>query len=338
VKAAKGSIGRSVDQPDPGVRFYLFHGPDEAQSAALGERLVAALKATKQPVASSAVRNDPAALADAAGAIDMFGGARVLWIQPAGEDIASAVEALLDAPACESPAVGIAGRLGKASALLKIAEAHPQALSHASYELDSRDAERLVVELARAEGLRPQPGVAARIAEASLNDQRMIAQELAKLALYVDASPAAPKDLTHEALDAVGAHMDGDFLGIADLALAGDLRALGSELERLGSGGKEAIPVIRSLQRRLLMLAPIRARIERGERPQDVLASLGKSLFWKDKPVVEKLMATWDAGGLARAADRIGLLERNLMRGDSPPPAEALGEELIAIARAARRR
>jgi DNA polymerase-3 subunit delta len=116
------------------------------------------------------------------------------------------------------------------------------------------------------------------------------------------------------------------------------LRALGSELERLGSGGKEAIPVIRSLQRRLLMLAPIRARIERGERPQDVLASLGKSLFWKDKPVVEKLMATWDAGGLARAADRIGLLERNLMRGDSPPPAEALGEELIAIARAARRR
>ena len=37
VKAAKGSIGRAVDQPDPTVRFYLFHGPDEAQSRALGD-------------------------------------------------------------------------------------------------------------------------------------------------------------------------------------------------------------------------------------------------------------------------------------------------------------
>ena len=40
VKAAKGSIGRSLDQPDRTVRLYLFHGPDEGQSRALGERLL----------------------------------------------------------------------------------------------------------------------------------------------------------------------------------------------------------------------------------------------------------------------------------------------------------
>ncbi len=338
MKAVKGSIDRSVDQPDPKVRFYLFHGPDEAQSSALGDRLVTALKAAKHPVASSALRGDPALLSDEAGAIDMFGGAKVIWIQPAGEEIVEAVEALMDAPAAESPVVAIAGRLGKSSGLLKLAETHALALSHISYELDARDAERLVADMARAEGLRTQPGVAARIAESCANDRRMMGQELAKLALYLDASPDSPKDLGSDALEALGADMGADFLGIADHALAGDVRSLGEALSRMDSSGKEAIPIIRSLQRRLLMLVPIRARIDAGERLQAVMTSIGKSLFWKDKPMVEKMLGMWDSAGLARVSERTGSLERRLMRGDSPPAAEALGEELVAIARQARRR
>jgi len=338
VKAIKGSIGRSVDEPDPKVRFYLFHGADEAQSSALGDRLAAALKASKQSVASGALRGDPALLADEAGAIDMFGGAKVIVIQPAGEEILPAVEALLEAAAAEGPVVAIAGRLGKTSGLLKVAESHPLALAHVSYELDARDAERLVVELARTEGLRVQPDVAAGIAGACANDRRMISQELAKFALYLDASPNAPKDLGSEALDAVGADLGGDFLGIADLALGGDVRGLSDALSRIDASGKEAIPVVRSLQRRLLMLAPIRARVDSGERLQNVMTSLGKSLFWKDKPMVERLLGLWDSAGLARVSERAGTLERRLMRGDSPPAAEALGEELVAIARQARRR
>ena len=338
MKAAKGSIFRSVDDPDPKVRFYLFHGGDESQSAALGDRLVSARKAAKHAVAPGSLRSDPALLTDEAGAIDMFGGSKVIWIQPAGEEVLPAVEALLDAPANESPVVAIAGRLTKTSKLLKLADDHPLALSHVSYELDARDAERLVMDLARAEGLRPQQGIASRIAESCANDRRMIVQELAKLALYLDASPNAPKDLDRQALDAIGADMGGDFLALADLALAGDSRSLGAELAHLDSGGRDAIPVIRSLQRRLQMLVPIRARVDAGEHPQAVMTSLGKSLFWKDKPLVEKLISAWDSAGLARVAERTGALERQLMRGDSPPPAEALGEELIAIARQARRR
>ncbi|QNP45487.1 DNA polymerase III subunit delta [Sphingomonas sediminicola] len=337
MKTIKGSIGRSVDDPDPKVRFYLFHGADEAQSSALGDRLAAALKASKQSVASGVLRGDPALLADEAGAIDMFGGSKVIVIQPAGEEILPAVEALLEAAAAESPVVAIAGKLGKTSGLLKVAESHPLALAHVSYELDARDAERLVVELARTEGLRAQPDVAASIASACANDRRMISQELAKYALYLDASPNAPKDLGSEALDAVGADLGGDFMGIADLALGGDVRRLSDALSRMDASGKEAIPVVRSLQRRLLMLAPIRARVDSGERIQSVMTSLGKSLFWKDKPMVERMLALWDSAGLARVSERAGTLERRLMRGDSPPAAEALGEELVAIARQARR-
>lgn len=338
MKAAKDSIGRSVDDPDPRVRFYLFHGADESESSALGDRVVSALKATKQPVSPSSIRGDPALLADEAGAIDMFGGAKVIWLQPAGEEVLPAVEALLDAPASESPVIAIAGRLSKSSGLLKLAEAHALALAHVSYELDARGAERLVADLARTEGLRTQPAVAARIAVSCANDRRMIVQELSKLALYLDASANSPKDLDSDALESVGAGTGGDLSGIADLALAGDVRNLGEALSRMDSAGKDAIPVIRSLQRRLLMLTPIRARIDAGEHPNAVMTSMGKSLFWKDKPAVERMISMWDSGGLARVFERAGTLERRLMRGDSPPQAEALGEELVAIARQARRR
>jgi DNA polymerase-3 subunit delta len=110
---------------------------------------------------------------------------------------------------------------------------------------------------------------------------------------------------------------------------------LAEELARLPAAGSEAIPIVRSLQRRLLMLAPARAKVERGERPDAVMASLGRALFWKDKPVVERLLKKWRADDLATIAERTGRLERELMF--SPVPGrEALGEELLAIARKAR--
>jgi DNA polymerase-3 subunit delta len=85
------------------------------------------------------------------------------------------------------------------------------------------------------------------------------------------------------------------------------------------------------------MLAPARARIERGERPDAVMTSMGRSLFWKDKALFAKLLSRWDAAGLATVAERTGRLESALIFG-AGPDRETLGEELIAIARAARSR
>jgi hypothetical protein len=68
------------------------------------------------------------------------------------------------------------------------------------------------------------------------------------------------------------------------------------------------------------------------------VTSAGKSVFWKDKDLVTRLVALWDSKALARVLERSGELERRLMSAESPPPAEALEEELLAIARTARRR
>ncbi|HKP33952.1 MAG TPA: DNA polymerase III subunit delta [Sphingomicrobium sp.] len=336
MKASKANIGRLVDQPTPDTRLYLFHGPDEAQSRALGARLLEALAATKVAVAASAIKSDPAALVDEAGAMSLFGGKRAIWIEPATKDIEEGVAALLEGPPPENPVVAIAGALSKASALLKMAEASPHAIAYAAYAPEGPDAERMVVDIGRRFGLKISPPVAARLADACGNDQAIVAQELGKLGLYLDASPHAPKELEHGAIDAVGAESaEGNFLRLADLALGGEMEALTEELARLPAGGSEAIPVVRSLQRRLLMLAPARARIERGERVDAVMASFGRALFFKEKSKVQRLLSKWSAADLATVADRAGKLERSLMF-TAAPDRETLGEELLAIARKAR--
>lgn len=342
MKAGKSSIGRALDQPGADIRFYLFHGPDEGQSRALAARLLEALGATKFVVAAGAIKSDPATLVDEASALSLFNGKRAIWIEPATKDVEEAIAALLDAPAIESPVIGIAGSLSKASPLLKLAEGSSQALAYASYTPEGEDAERMVSDIGRRFGLKIAPPVAARLADSSGNDQAIVAQELQKLALYLGASPESPKELEHSAIDAVGANStEGDFQRLADLALDGRIAELSDELARLPRGGNEAIPVIRSLQRRLLMLAPLRARVERGERIDAVLTSLGRSLFFKEKAKVQRMLSTWSSEGLATAAERAGKLERELVRpirhpGGRMPDGEALGEELLAIARKAR--
>lgn len=337
MKAAKGSIARALDHPDDEVRLYLFYGPDEGQSRALGERLLKGLGSSRFVVASGALKSDPALLADEAGAMSLFGGPRLIWIEPAGEDIAPGVEALLEASAAESPVVAIAGSLRKTSALLKLGEGSRHALAFAAYAPEGADAERMVIDVGRRFGLKIAPALAARIADSCGNDQAIVAQELRKLALYVDASPQSPKDLDHEAVDAVGADVaEGDGSHLVDLALSGALGEVADQLARLPRGA-EGIPVVRALQRRLLQLAPARDRIERGEAPDAVMTSIGRALFWKDKSLVAKLLQRWDAKGLATVAGRAGRLERELLFSPAPGQ-EALGEELIAIARAARTR
>ena len=337
MKASKAGIGRTVDQPAAHIRFYLFYGPDEAQSRAFGERLMQALGASRFIVNASAIKSDPAALTDEAGAMSLFGGKRVIWIEPAGDEIAAGVEALLEASSVESTAVAIGGSLRKSSALLKLAEGSKDAVAFAAYPPEGADAERMVIEVGRRFGLKIPAPLAALIAEGCGNDQALVAQELQKFALYVDASPQRPKELDRETVEAVGAELtDGNLPRLADLALAGELAELAVELARLPHSA-EAIPVVRALQRRLLMLAPARARIERGDSASAVMTSLGKSLFWKDKALGERLLRLWDAKGLVTVAERAGKLERDLVFSPAPDQ-EALGEELLSIARAARSR
>jgi DNA polymerase-3 subunit delta len=335
VKIAKGQVDRSVDRPDAAIRLYLFAGEDESASRALAARLLTALGAEKEPLSGAQLKSDPALLSDNASAISMFGGRRLIWVEPAGEESLSAVEALLAASAVEHPTVLICGALKKTSALMKAVDASPAALSHLSYMPDAANMGRLVADLARIHGLRLTRELADRIAASASADQAIIGQELGKFALYLEASPESPRELLSEHLDLLGADApDRDANRAGDLALTGALAELADELAIAEDAGTEAIPMTRSLQRRLLQLAPLRAKLDAGQAMDAVLASI----FWKDRAGVGRMLSRWSSAKLAQALSRLALVERQLLQGGAaPPPTATLGHELIQLARASRR-
>lgn len=338
MKLNAGQVGAAVDRPDPQRRFYLFHGPDESGSRALAQRLLTALGAEKFAVPAAGIKEDPASLPDEAGAMALFGGPRAIWIEPAGDEIAAGVDALLAASSVESPVIAIAGTLRKTSALLKTAEGHALAVAAASYAPEGANAGRMVAEMGRAEGLVIAPDVAERIAGEAGGNRAIIASELAKYALYLDAAPGRTRELDPATIDRLGADSsESESMRLGDLAISGNGRELLDELERGTLTASETVGLAKALLRRLVQVAPMRARIDAGERPDAVMTAMGRSLFFKDKALVGEILRRWDSKRLAALIDRAATLERDLMLSDQPVVA-LVGEELVTIARAANQR
>lgn len=338
MKASKTQIDKALKAPGE-TRFFLLHGPDESGSRALAKALGEAMGAQAERVdlSGAALKDDPARLADEAASISMFGDRRWILVEPAGDEIGPALEALLEAPAAGNPVAVVAGALRPASKLLKLALAAPNALAFASYVPDAGDAGRLVLEMARVEGLIFRPDVAHRIAESCGGNRALIGQELAKFALYAEASPEAPKVVDHDVIDALGAGSDeGDLSRLVDSAAGGDPAALEAELVRLRAEGQEGITLIRAMLRRIGLLARLRAEVEQGNSVSAVMASSGKSLFWKEKDAVGAQLARWRGDLLAKAMSRLLEAERQVKAPGGVGPLAA-DEELLAICRQAAR-
>lgn len=332
MKATKQQLDKALRAPGD-LRCFLFHGPDEAGSQALIKRFAFAIapEAERVDLAGADLKSDPARLADEAASISMFGGARYILVNPAGEECCEAVGSLLQAGAAGNPVALVAGALKATSKLLKLVTAAPEALAFASYPPDAREWVRLVTELGRLHGLTVEPDVATRIAEGAGGNRALIEAELVKFALYLDTDADRVTSLSHNVVDLIGAARDeGDTTCLIDRVFDGDCRGAAGELARLRSEGTEGITLVRAALRRAVLLAKLQA----GDHGA---SSGGKPMFWKDKDSAARQLPNWPADRLARCVSRLNQAERDIKSPGSLGVAAA-DEELLAIARQAGRR
>ena len=340
--AGRDAIARALGKPGPDTRLFLLHGPDESGSRGLLGLLVAAMGKDADRVRLSAgeLADDPVRLSDEAASFSMFGGSRYIVVDASGrpDDLLPAVTALLDAPAAGNPvALIFPSALPATSKLLALAQAHPAVQAFASYPPEARDAGRLTLDLARDAGLRLTPDLARRVAEDCANDRALIAQEVEKLAIYLDAAPDRPRDLGHDDLDKLSAGAErGDLSRFVDAVLDGQGAALDVELARLAAERVEGVALVRALLRRLHLLSRLAAEVARGNSIDSVLGSYGKALFWRDRKPVAAQLARWKPDRVATAIERAAELERGLKRPGTPGTV-AVDEELFRLAQAAAR-
>ena len=337
MKASENQLIAALDAAAPSVRLYLFHGPDESGAATFAERLGRALGSDAERVAieASALKGDPGRVTDEARSLALFGGRRWILASGVGDDALAAAQMLIAEPQVEHPVVMIGPGLRTTSKLVQFAVAEPAAMSFACYVPDGANADRMVDNIAREYGLRPAAGVARRLIAASGGDRAVIAREIEKMALYLDAAPDRPRELDDTTLDALGADLgESQMSDVIDAAVEGRVRDIGRELGRYADSGGVPIPLLRQAVRKLMTLAAIRAEVDAGAKA--VAAVKKRHVHFREEPMMIRLVQRWRAPDIARAIDRLRAAERAMMSASGA--GEILSDVAIEeVARAAAR-
>lgn len=339
MKANRPQIEKALDAPNPETRIYLLYGPDEAGSAALAKRLERAMGegAERIDLDAATLKADPARLTDEAASFSMFGDKRWVRVLGAGEESVAAVEALLQAPQTGNPVIFISGAIKATSKLAKLCLDSLAALAFASYAPDEREAAQIAQAQARELGLRLSTDLARRIADITGNDRALMAGEVEKLALYLDASPAQPMEATAEALDALSAEaIESDIAPLVNAVLGGDVSALQHELAMLQAGATPLASVTRPLLNRALLIAQIQAAFERTGSMDKAMEAEGRAIFWKEKSAVQRQVRIWNSEHVGKLVHRLLEAER-MTRSSHGPGDTAVRQELLTITRQATR-
>lgn len=336
MKANANQVRAAIDSRSADIRLYLLHGPDEAGAHELATRLARTMgpEGERVDLEPTLLKANPGRLADEAASLSLFGGARHIRVTGAGDECTEAVALLLDTErGGGNPVLIIGPSLKATSKLVKLALAAPGAMSCALYMPEGAELERLTIALAREEGLRTTGDTASRLASESGGDRAILARELEKIALYLDAAPDRPREIDDAALDAIGADLGDAEMGRAiDAAIDGQPGAVGRELARLDEGGVSPIPVMRQLVRRLMTLAELRAEVDRGAG----VAQVTERLFFREKAVTARALRHWRADRIAAAIDRVRAAERGMM-GSATAGAVLAHAAIVAVARIAAR-
>ena len=339
MKANKGQVERALDGAGGTAagpyRLFLLYGPDEPGARALVQRLTRAMgpDAEKIELDGSTLKSDPARLADEAASLSLFGGRRYIVASISGDDALAATEALLATDAAQNPVVLLAGALKPSSALLKLLLADPRAACLINYPPSDDDFAHIASGLAREQGLRLDSGLARKLVQLSGNDRAVLASEITKLALYLDASPAAPAEARHEHVEAIAAANDEpDLSGLTDAILSGRTDAMAEQMATLAIEGIDGIATLRAVNKRVQMLIKLSAEMAGGKSVDALVAPI----FWKERGPVAAQLRRWSPERLAIAAGKILEAERGIKGSKSAGP--ILGDvALTTIARAARR-
>jgi DNA polymerase-3 subunit delta len=315
---------------------FFFCGPDESGASAAADAICAALADAGERVelAGAELKRDPALLGDEARSTSLFGDARHIFVRANGDELLDAIGNLFLGTGEACPVLIVASGATDKSRTAKLLEKRPDALVAMFYPPDLKSMTGTVRDLADAAGVRLSGDLAERIARASGLDQRLAHSEVTKLALYLDASAAAPRTADLAAWNEIGAATEEDgFMPIVNAALSGQVKRLPGELARMREVGINAVAIALAVERRTAQLAQLAAKLGRSNDFGGLIDSekAARRIFWKDERDLRDQLRIWRGKRLDRLVARVTALHRNLL-GNSQSAELLLAQELAEIA------
>ena len=324
-------ISRYLARPDATRPALLIYGQDAMRVALKRAEAVAALtgpgadeemRLTRMPGAD--LRKDPAALLDAVKEVGFFPGQRVILVEDTPDAVAPAIaSALGDWTHGDAVIVVTAGALTKTSALRKLFEPHPTAVTAPIY--DDPPGEEEIARWLKEAGLTEVPQVAMRdlLALSRALDPGDFRQTVEKIALYKhgDPEPLTPAEIALMAPATFETEVD----ELIDVVADGNAARFGSVMRRIEAQGIAPVTICISALRHFRALHA--ASADPGG-PQAGLSRLRPPVFGPRRDRMARQAQSWGMRNLEEAVHH--LLDTDLqLRSSTKAPAMALIERAL---------
>jgi DNA polymerase-3 subunit delta len=329
-----------IARPDPARPIVLIYGPDAGLVRERAEALIRVSVDNPNDV-FSVIRIDgedlsgnPYRLVEEANTIPMFGGRRALWVKAGSRNIASAVEAVINASSPDCRVVIEAGELRRTSPLRTICEKARNAVAIACYSDGERDIARVIDDELGKAGLAIAPDARAALLPFLGGDRQATRGELQKLALYVHGRGRVTiEDVMAVVADASAVALD----NVIDAAFAGKPAEVEAHFARARGEGTAPGAIVSAALRHLVSLHRMRIAVDDGQSPAGAVEGARPPIHFSRKPAIETALRGWTSARLADAMQALAdaLLQTRLQSN----LAEAIAQRaLMTLATAARKR
>ncbi|MCD2182714.1 DNA polymerase III subunit delta [Rhizobium sp. GN54] len=291
--------------------IFLIYGPDRGLVSERAGQL-ARLTGVSLDDAFSVLRitasdlvGQPGRLLDEMNAIGLFGGDRLVWLKDAGNEkpLIEAIGILDKEPPRGCSLVIEAGDLKKGAGLRKAVEGSRSAIAIPCYADDTRALSTLIDTELEAAGLRIVPAARQRLMESIGGDRLASRNEVRKLALYChDRNVVEEEDVMAAIGDASAISVD----DAVDAILKGDNGAFLNAMQKIMSSKTPVFLVLQACLRQFQLLELMRAEMdEKRTNASQVIATMGRQLHFRRKPVVEQALKKWSLPAIRREAGRL---------------------------------
>ncbi|WP_377292513.1 DNA polymerase III subunit delta [Rhizobium sp. SG2393] len=254
---------------------------------------------------ASQIAADPGRLIDESRSIGLFGGRRLIWVRNAMNErgLCDALQLIDKERPADCLLIVEAGDLKKGAALRKVGEAARSLALVPCYADDMRALSQLIDHELKDAKLTISPTARERLLAALGGDRRASRNEVRKLCVYCgQAQRIEEEDVTAIVSDASSSTAE----DAVDAMLTGNVDTLSLAFSRIASSKTPVFLVLQACLRQMQLLDVMRTEMEtQGKSAQDTLASHGRHLHFRRKPLVESALRRWSSAATQRDLTRL---------------------------------